>query len=420
MRTGKTSIIILTLNQFHHTILCLESIRKYTPEPYELIVVDNGSTDLTEMYLRQQPDVTLICNAYNKGFAAGCNQGLAIATGDNILFLNNDTVVTPNWLAHLLDTLYASPDIGMTGPLTNYSSGHQIIPVPYKDLLDLNAFAHEHQIRNAGKMTEVRRLIGFCLLVKRTVLDEIGGFDELYDIGNFEDDDLCLRAAKVGYRLYIANACFIHHVGHATMNDIQTVEQKNNVQYLMGINRKKAKEKWGEDIFDLIYKEDVKLSCCVIAKTETSLIRTLDSIKEIADEIIVVDRIGTFGATAAEFGAKYVAGHPSKNNIMQWKRAVEETESQYVLLLDEDEYFSDEMRRKIRVLKRSIANDTVGVAMICDHVDRAQNQAQIRLIQRSIPLLDDVRNLAAYDENVLISSIEIYGEQSVQEKDAIY
>ncbi|MBD8496969.1 glycosyltransferase [Paenibacillus arenosi] len=419
MRTGKTSIIILTLNQFHHTVLCLESIRKYTSEPYELIVVDNGSTDLTVLYLKQQPDVTLICNGHNKGFAAGCNQGLAIATGDNILFLNNDTVVTPNWLTHLLDALHASPDIGMTGPLTNYSSGHQIIPVAYKDLLDLNAFAHEHQIRNAGKMTEVRRLIGFCLLVKRAVLDEVGGFDERYDIGNFEDDDLCLRAAQAGYRLYIANACFIHHVGHVTMNDIQTDEQRNNVQYLMGINRQKAREKWGEDIFDLIYKEDAKLSCCVIAATAAALIRTLDSIKEIADEIIVVDKTGTCDEVASNYNARYISGHSGENKMMQWERAVEKAESPYVLLLDVGEYVSDRMRRKIRILKRSITGDTVGVKVLVEHADTEQNNSQVRFIQKSFPLryLD---NPTGYNENVLISDIEIVGESIIQEKDAIH
>ncbi|MCR8845362.1 glycosyltransferase family 2 protein [Paenibacillus sp. SC116] len=420
MKIGKTSIIMLTLNQFHHTLLCLASIRKYTTEPYELIVVDNGSTDLTVMYLKQQPDVTLICNEYNKGFATGCNQGMAIATGDQILFLNNDTVVTPNWLTHLIDALYASPDIGIVGPLTNYSSGHQIIPVPYKELFDLNVFAHEHQIVNAGKTTEVRRLIGFCLLVKRKVLDEVGGFDELYDIGNFEDDDLCLRAAKAGYRLYIANACFIHHVGHATMNDMVD-EQKNNVQHLMGINRKKAKEKWGADIFDLIYKEDVKLSCCVIAVTETALIRALDSIKEIADEIIVVDCTGTCSEVATTYRAKYVSGHSNIGKQKQWQRAVEEAECPYLMLLNVDEYISNQMRRKIRALKRFITEDTIGVAMLCARADTdiVSNESQVRLMQRSFPLLQ-VDNSTAYNENVLISDIEIYFEPCSQEKDAIH
>ncbi|WP_051287428.1 glycosyltransferase family 2 protein [Paenibacillus taiwanensis] len=399
----KTSIIILTRNQFHLTVLCLESIRKYTPQPYEIIVVDNGSADLTPTYLKIQPDITLICNEDNAGFAAGCNQGLAVATGETILFLNNDTVVTPQWLTSMLEVLYSSPDIGMVGPLTNYSSGHQIIPVTYTDLLDLNSFASEHAKRHQGSTTEVRRLIGFCMLVRRSVLDEVGGFDELYGLGNFEDDDLCLRVARAGYRLLIANASFIHHVGHATMNDIK----KDNVQHLMAVNRHRAKEKWGADIFDLIYKEDIRLTCCVLVTSKsTDPALTLASIKEVADEVVLIDQRGECEEIASSYGAKYVDGHRERNKIKLWKLGIEQSAGPYILLLEAGEYISDEDRRKLRVLKRSIHPEVAAVCMQCENHGILNDSYQVRLFHHSFPFpyLDDF-NL--YEREVQESEIEI-------------
>src|SRR5690242_14052768 len=100
-----TSIVILTHNQLPLTEKCLDSIRQHTND-YELIVVDNGSSDGTVAYLKSQTDAIVHENEENLGFAKGCNQGIALATGENILFLNNDTVVTMHWLENMLRVLY--------------------------------------------------------------------------------------------------------------------------------------------------------------------------------------------------------------------------------------------------------------------------------------------------------------------------
>lgn len=245
----KTSIVILTHNQLAMTIGCLESIRRHTPEEHEIIIIDNGSTDGTQGYARLQPDVILHENEENLGFAKGCNQGIELATGDNVLFLNNDTIMTKDWLKNMLQALYSSEHIGMVGPVTNYSSGHQRIPVSYSDLAGLDAFSQSHVEAHAGSKLSVRRLVGFCLLAKRSVLDEIGGFDERFGLGNYEDDDLCLRAIRQGYGLYVALDSFIHHYGHATMNQLRS----DSLHTLLQENSKKATEKWGNNIHELIY-----------------------------------------------------------------------------------------------------------------------------------------------------------------------
>ena len=99
---GLTSIVIVTHNQIDYTRQCLDSIARLTDEPYELIVVDNASTDGTVDYLRAKPGVRLIVNHTNRGFPAAVNQGIAAASGKQILLLNNDVIVTTGWLFRLL------------------------------------------------------------------------------------------------------------------------------------------------------------------------------------------------------------------------------------------------------------------------------------------------------------------------------
>ncbi|WP_197461030.1 glycosyltransferase family 2 protein [Ferroacidibacillus organovorans] len=101
-----TSIVILTHNQLVHTQLCIQSIRDYTSDvDYEIIVIDNASTDGTREWLHAQPDLIVQENLINVGFPAGCNQGIQLATRNNILLLNNDTVVTSKWLKRMTEGL---------------------------------------------------------------------------------------------------------------------------------------------------------------------------------------------------------------------------------------------------------------------------------------------------------------------------
>ncbi len=112
----KTSIIILTYNELELTKKCLASIERYTDkDKIELIIVDNGSSDGTREYISNLPDVKVILNEKNLGFAKGCNQGIEAAGGENLLFLNNDTMVTKNWLTSMLRVLYHSEKAGMVG-----------------------------------------------------------------------------------------------------------------------------------------------------------------------------------------------------------------------------------------------------------------------------------------------------------------
>lgn len=239
-----TSIVIVTYNQLKFTKECIESIRMYTPEPHEIVFVDNGSSDGTVKWLRRivknNMKYKLVENRKNLGFPMGCNQGIKKASGEYILLLNNDVVVTKGWLSGMLECLNNGMDVGIVGPMTNNISGPQQVPiVGYNSMQELNGYAQEFRKRNRFRRIPQRRIVGFCILFRRELVDKIGMLDESFESGNFEDDDFCLRAALAGYRNLIAADVFVHHYG-----SVSFVGNKIDYRSTMSANRKIMEEKW--------------------------------------------------------------------------------------------------------------------------------------------------------------------------------
>lgn len=267
----KTSIIILTYNNLQYNKLCIESIRKNTPKgAYEIIVVDNNSNDGTTEWLKEQKDLNLILNDDNMGFPKGCNQGIKAAKNNNdILLLNNDVVVTPNWLANLKKCLYSSDDIGAAGSITNSCSNYQTVPVGYSNLDEMISFAESNNISNESLWEERLRLVGFCMLIKNEVVKKVGLLDEIFTPGNFEDDDYSFRLRQAGYRLMLCKDSFIHHFGSASFG-----KASKEYSELLINNKRKFAEKWGFDpyyiieikkeITELIIKENNKHDISVL------------------------------------------------------------------------------------------------------------------------------------------------------------
>ncbi len=185
-----TSIIIPTYNQRRLLQQCIDSIRRYTPEPHEIIVVDNGSNDGTVPYLKSMAGKLRIwLSPVNLGFAGGINQGLRMARGRTLLLLNNDTVVTRGWLRNLLACLHSSDSNGLAGPMTNYISGIQKLDTSYRTLTEMHKFAKGFNRSDPGKWVETSRIVGFCLLLKRELFRKLGYMDEGFKLGNCEDED---------------------------------------------------------------------------------------------------------------------------------------------------------------------------------------------------------------------------------------
>ncbi len=215
---GLTSIVIVTHNQLEYTRQCLDSIRQLTDEPYELIVVDNGSTDGTVEYLRALPDVRVIANRRRTaGFPAAVNQGIAVAAGRQVLLLNNDVVVTTGWLGRMLRALHSDPKIGLVGPRSN---------------LRERSAAGRGRLRQPGRAGRICLGLGQDQRRPATRRQPAGRLLPVDPPGSDRRDRAAGRAdsgsaasrttitacgrSSAGYRAVIAGDAFVHHYGGRT------------------------------------------------------------------------------------------------------------------------------------------------------------------------------------------------------------
>lgn len=245
----QVSIIIPVYNALPMTQMCLESIYRETREiDFEVIVVDNGSRDGTARWLRaaQQrfPRLRVVRLKKNLGFSRAVNIGLQCSKGAFIVILNNDTLVSTGWLDKMLSIMHTDPTVGIVSPVTNYvGEGAQIDERAVHvrpDPAAVSQYAKSIAGRNEVSY-EPCRLVFFCVLIRRELINRIGFLDEGYKMGNFEDDDYCLRARMAGYRLAIARNAFVYHYGSATF-------KLNRISHArwMEVNRKRFYCKAGQ------------------------------------------------------------------------------------------------------------------------------------------------------------------------------
>jgi GT2 family glycosyltransferase len=240
-RQGLVSIVMLSWNAPQFTKMALQSIRQHTTGEYEVIIVDNGSGPETVEWLRTLTDVRVIYNSTNRGYAGGNNQAIAAARGEYVVLLNNDVIVTEGWLDGLLRAFDRIPALGIAAPRSNKIAGDQITAdATYENIEQMHVYAakRRERFRSEGYLTD--RAIGLCLCIDRRVIDEVGGIDERFGAGNFEDDDFCLRVRAAGYNIYVCDDVFIHHFGSQTF-------AANNVDWnaTMRENWCKFAKKWG-------------------------------------------------------------------------------------------------------------------------------------------------------------------------------
>ena len=238
-----TSIVIPTYNQLGFLKECIESIHRHTPELHEIIIIDNGSTDGTDRYLKSlHGNIRYKIFKENLGFAGGVNQGLMMARGNTLLFLNNDTIVTKNWLTNLLACLQGDAKFGLVGPVTNYISGDQLIKTSYPSIDEMHRFAESFNRSDRERWRKTVRLTGFCVVMRREFFQRLGYLDEGFEIGNCEDDDYGLRAQLLGSDLIIAQDTFLHHAGSKTIKTLTP----SQFDQIYGRNKRFYADKWGD------------------------------------------------------------------------------------------------------------------------------------------------------------------------------
>jgi len=242
----KVSILILAYNNLIINQLCLKSIYCNTTYPnFEVIVVDNASSDETPEFLKafseSHANMKFVLNDENKGFAAGNNQAAKLATGEYLVFLNNDTIVTKGWIEGLLAYMQKDPNIGLIGPVTNSTGNEAMININYKTPSQMDVFAANRAKKMAGKIFYIRMLAFFCVMTRKDQYEALGGLDERFLVGMFEDDDMAVRVHSSGQHVVCAEDVFVHHFQGASFGKI------DNLRYsqIFEENKKRYEEKWG-------------------------------------------------------------------------------------------------------------------------------------------------------------------------------
>ena len=239
------SIIIPVYNQHDMTDECILSVLENTKD-YELVIIDNGSEPAIKKPYAGHHDVTLIRNEKNLGFPVSVNQGIRASKGDVICLLNNDVIVTPGWAERLIKWL---DHFSIVGPCTNYAAGIQGVMVGnYTSKEGLNDEANEMSENYQDSAEEVNFIIGFCMLFKKSLFDEIGEFDESLWPCSGEEIDFCFRAVEVGHKIGVAYDVYVHHFGSQTFEQMQEAGQLNYMDVCKMCDDHLAK-KWGNDFW---------------------------------------------------------------------------------------------------------------------------------------------------------------------------
>jgi hypothetical protein len=214
-KNPKVSIIILNWNGKDDTLECLGSLRGLEYGNYEVIVVDNGSTDGSqEAISRGYPNVKLIKNKENMGFCVGNNTGIRSAESDYYLLLNNDTVVDPKFVKQLVLVGESDRKIGILGPKMFFYDRRNVFWFAGGFMKRCHGTVHRgFNELDAGQYDNVEDMdfiSGCALMVKKEVIDKIGLLDEEF-FAYYEDVDWCLRARKAGYRVVYVPKSVIWH-----------------------------------------------------------------------------------------------------------------------------------------------------------------------------------------------------------------
>ncbi len=243
------SIIIPVFNKLDYTKNCIRSlISSISDIAYEVIIIDNGSTDGTREYLNNlSGDVTIITNHENVGYTIACNQGAAVARGNYLVFLNNDTLPQLQWLHHLIATVENDQKVGAVGAKLIYPDGtlQEAGAIVFQDGSALNFGRGDDPDRPLYNVAcEVDYCSGACLLIPTIVFRELGGFDEVYAPAYYEETDFCFRLRERGYKVMYQPLARIIHYGSVTAG----LDPSGPLRKYLLINKEKFLNRWKQQL----------------------------------------------------------------------------------------------------------------------------------------------------------------------------
>lgn len=245
------TIIIPFVNQSESTLVTVHSILSNCSFAVKILLVDDGSSEkeleIIKKEFAQFNNVLLLKNNYDHGFASAVNRGLIEVETDYIILANNDIVVTPGSVERFIQ-LANTKEIGIIGCMSNNASGfQQVESCDYNCIEEMYEFANKNNLNFKSKFINFPRVAFFFTLIKKEVIDRIGGLDERFNPGNFEDDDFCLRSNMAGFNTIVAQDVFIHHYGSKSFRE----EGFDKYKQILEINKQKFVEKWGVEPIEI-------------------------------------------------------------------------------------------------------------------------------------------------------------------------
>ncbi len=220
MKNHNVHIVILNWNGWEDTIACINSVRNIEYRNYQIVVVDNGSTDESvERIRRECHDVTLIETKKNLGFSGGCNVGIRRAIEENadyIWLLNNDTNVHPAALRTMVDVAENQPKVGAVGSVLYYMDDAQTVQAWGGGYINWRLGTSKHYLR-AVPQEKVDYITGASILLRRAALEQVGLLDEASFFMYWEDADIGLRLRKAGWNLAVAAESIVFHKESASL-----------------------------------------------------------------------------------------------------------------------------------------------------------------------------------------------------------
>lgn len=257
----KIDILLPIYNSYEETKNCIESILQHTDsEKFNLYLLDDKSPDsniqeLTSFYANKYSNITAVTNEQNLGFPGNVNNGFQISKND-VVVINSDTLVTKNWLEKLYEAATSDGSIVAVNPMSNYGiiSGLPVTNNEINDLFTYEELVPAFEKNKQSGVVEAPLLIGFCMYMKRSALNEIGLFDAAaFKRGYGEESDWCMRARQKGHKLVVAKDTYVHHIGGVSFGEEKEQLRRQSKEILL-----QRYPQIDEDLKDYVMKNHFK------------------------------------------------------------------------------------------------------------------------------------------------------------------
>jgi GT2 family glycosyltransferase len=252
-------IIVPVYNACDDVLLCLSSLVEKTDLLHRVIVINDGqetrTADMLRAFERSFNHIEVQTNPENIGYTKSVNKGIKASNANWVVVLNSDTIVSEGWLGKLMNCALTEEQVGMVGPLSNAASWQSVPEIqdksgdwhlnPLPEALSIDDFSSLVESHSVRDYPSVGVINGFCQLINMELLDEIGLLDEIaFPIGYGEENDMCARAVKAGYKLLLADDTYVFHAKSKSFGHAQ--RKKLAKQGSDSLKKKHPDVNWGE------------------------------------------------------------------------------------------------------------------------------------------------------------------------------